>query len=819
MPDPTPHDRPPSPPRGADTMSGLGRRMLSRDLRKDLGVTLSLLVVLTLSALLMATGALVVERLTAASNELFAQTKPPHVLQMHSGDYDARALEDFAADHPEIESWFIEDMVGVDGSALTWSSATSGESGSMADSLIDNLFVTQNSAFDHLVDEDGTAVQPESGTVYIPVTYALRYDLAAGDTLRVDTGDEDLELTVAGTVRDGQMASSLSSSTRFVVSAEDWGTLSGGSGVTSEIIVEYRLQDTSQIPAFQRAYEAEADLPRNGQAVTITLIRLINVISDGLVAIALVFVSLVLMVIALLNLRFVIRGTLENEVRQIGTMRAIGLPAATISGLYLRRYRILTLLGCVLGGLGSLGATALLTQGIAAHYARAPIGLWSVVAPLAALLAVFVIVMAMCRGVLRSVRRVDVVGALVHGSLLGPAATARRARRRLRAARRTSLASAPGGTVNRRLALLSLRAEARQWVLVPLVFALAAVVVTVPFAVYSTFASPQFITYMGAPDRDIRSDVRFSDDVAGTTQDVVRAMEAMDGVRDVTVTGSVLRQIEGEEGWQTQAVDVGDHAGEGIQYVHGSAPGDEEIALSVLAAEAFRVDVGGEVTLRDGGEGGALTTHVVSGIYQDVTSGGLTAKMQGEAPEDASASTIYADVDEGLDASTVASDLSSQVPDASTIPMAEYVQQTFSSVTGALRSAALIAVAFGIGVAVLITALFLRLRQAQERPRSGVLRALGFSSGEIGGQTRLRTAIVVITGVVLGTLGAALLGPPVVGVVLSAAGLGLTNFAFLTSIPLTWGLLPAVLALAGYLTSLVLTRSSRSDDLSAWLKG
>ena len=117
----------------------------------------------------MATGALVVERLTAASNELFAQTKPPHVLQMHSGDYDTRALEDFAADHPEIESWFIEDMVGADGSALTWSSASSGESGSMADSLIDNLFVTRSTDFDLLVDEDGTAVQPESGTVYISV--------------------------------------------------------------------------------------------------------------------------------------------------------------------------------------------------------------------------------------------------------------------------------------------------------------------------------------------------------------------------------------------------------------------------------------------------------------------------------------------------------------------------------------------------------------------------------------------------------------------------------------------------------------------------
>src|SRR5699024_12534319 len=94
--------------------------MLRRDLTRDRGINLSLLVVLILSAFLMATGASVLERLAGASDELFESTRPPHFLQMHSGDYDEAALEAFAQAQPSIDSWMIEDMVDVEGVSISW---------------------------------------------------------------------------------------------------------------------------------------------------------------------------------------------------------------------------------------------------------------------------------------------------------------------------------------------------------------------------------------------------------------------------------------------------------------------------------------------------------------------------------------------------------------------------------------------------------------------------------------------------------------------------------------------------------------------------
>ena len=790
--------------------------MLKRELTRDTGVNLSLLVVLTLSAFLMAAGASVLERLAGASDQLFEQTRPPHFLQMHAGDYDFEALEEFAQTHPTIDSWMIEDMVGVEGVSLSWQRQNSDESGTMSDSLIDNLFVRQNTEFDFLIDDTGAPAQPESGSIYIPVSYQLRYDLDVDDVITIDTGSKELELKVAGVVRDGQMASSLSSSTRFLVSDADWQTLKDGANTSSEIIVVYRLDDTSEISALQSAYEADSHVPQNGQAVTLSLIRLINVISDGLVAIALMFISLTLVLIALVNLRFVIRGTLVKDVAQIGTMRAIGIPTSAISSLYLTKFRLLTVLACVLGGAASIGGTAVLSGGLATNYAQAPTTVWTIVIPVVALVIVYAFVLTMCRAALRAVRRVEVVGALVHGSLLSERGAARAARRRARAAQRTQLENLPGSTVNQRLALKSLLTNGRQWALLPVVFALATIVITVPFAVQSTFANPQFASYMGSPDRELGSDIRFTDHREETREDLLRAMRADSSITDITVFGALLYRIDGVEGTRTQQVDIGDHTSSGTQYMTGTAPGEGEISVSVLAAEVYGVEAGDELVLESGS--GDVTTRV-SGIYQDVTNGGITAKMQGPVPSEADAYTVLADVNGSESVRSIADRLNQQVPEATTIPMAEYVEQTFSTIPDALRSASAIAIVFGIFVATLITALFLRLVLVQERGRTGILRAMGFSASDLGGQTRLRAFTCIVLGVLVGTLLAATVGPPAVGVVLSASGVGLADFAFLTNPILTWILLPVVLIAAGGAVSVLLTRQRRTENMSTWLKG
>jgi putative ABC transport system permease protein len=795
-------------------------RYAYNELVKNKGINAALVVTLVLSAFLMATGSMVIERLAGSISRLSEQAKPPDFLQMHQGEYDRAALDRFAAEHEdEIDAWLLEEALDFDGESLAWERPETGENGDLAASRIDNMFVTQNEGFDFLVDETGGVVEPAVGQVYVPVLYQQQYGLTAGDILTVRTDSGPHRLEVQGSVKDAQMAAALSPSSRFLIHTEDFAALREAGGASPEVFAEYRLKEGVDPNAIQTLYEGAGGLPTNGQPITGPQLQIVSMLSDGLVAFALMFVSLILVAIALLNLRFVISGTLEDEVREIGAMKAIGIPDRAISGLYLTKYSVLTLLACVVGGLLAVIAANALTQGIRTNYAEAPVGIWTFLVPLIALAAVYVIVVGICRRVLGGVRKIETVNALVHGSTLGEKQTARRAKRQARWVRRTGLASSSGAGVNGRLALLDLRAEGRAWVLLPVVFGLTAVLITLPANLVSTFESPRFVTYMGVQERDLRADIQFQEGVDGVKDQLVAAMEADGRLTDVRTYAYVDHTADSADGRSRLRVEFADRTGEtGVRFSEGGMPQEGQIAMSVLNAEKYQVGVGDDLTIHDD-DGRALTVQV-SGIYQDLTSGGLTAKMPGEVTSGAAAYSVYADMaDDGADVAAVADEYDEQFPTAGVQPTQEYAQQTLGVLIDSLRGAAWIALIFGVGVAVLITSLFLKLRLTRDRSKMGVLSAVGFSAKELVGQVRIKTLLVVAAGTVAGLVFVATAGQSLASAGLTAAQLGITDLTFIPNPWLVYVLYPLLLLGAGYLGVTVLTAGIRRADKSEWIRG
>lgn len=173
---------------------------------------------------------------------------------------------------------------------------------------------------------------------------------------------------------------------------------------------------------------------------------------------------------------------------------------------------------------------------------------------------------------------------------------------------------------------------------------------------------------------------------------------------------------------------------------------------------------------------------------------------------------IYADAVKGADPAAVAADYSERFPAATVIPMKAYVQQTLSYVTGAFQSAAVLSFIFGVGVALLITSLFLKLRLTRDRRKMGVLSAIGFSTREIIIQVRLKTLLAVAVGVLLGLVFAAAAGEALFGVFISLAGLGITSLAFIPNSWLVYVAYPLMLVGAGYLSAVLLTAPLRGAD-------
>jgi putative ABC transport system permease protein len=337
-----------------------------------------------------------------------------------------------------------------------------------------------------------------------------------------------------------------------------------------------------------------------------------------------------------------------------------------------------------------------------------------------------------------------------------------------------------------------------------------------PMNLLSTFSSPLFVTYMGAPASDLRADLQFSDEVDTVRTEVLSRMSDDDRLTDVRVFANVLYEAESDAGVDTLRVEVGDYSRGTVEFTDGGPPGPGEIALSVLNADKYQVTTGDALTVRDGAE---PMTLAVSGVYQDVTSGGHTAKMHGEVTTGAAGYVIYANAVQGADPAAVAAQYRERFPTASVIPMRDYVQQTLSYVTSAFGNAAILSFVLGLAVAALITGLFLKLRLTRDRQKMGVLSAIGFGIGEIVGQVRGKTVLAVVVGTSLGVAFSATAGESIVGAFIAMAGLGIADLTFIPNAWFVYAAYPLLLIVAGYLGAVALTARLRKTDRSLWLRG
>ena len=102
-------------------------------------------------------------------------------------------------------------------------------------------------------------------------------------------------------------------------------------------MIEFRLKDLSALSEFETAY-ASAGLEANGPTITYPLFKTLNAISDGLLIAVILLISVLVVVIAFMCIRFTLLAKIEDDYREIGVMKAIGLRLSDIKKIYLAKY-------------------------------------------------------------------------------------------------------------------------------------------------------------------------------------------------------------------------------------------------------------------------------------------------------------------------------------------------------------------------------------------------------------------------------------------------------------------------------------------------
>ncbi|MDO3410489.1 FtsX-like permease family protein [Saccharibacillus sp. CPCC 101409] len=758
------------------------------------GVTVTLFIFILLSAVLAVSGTKMVVELVRSVNHLFVQSETPHFVQMHAGTLDAAQVDAWAAADGRVEKHQIEAMLNLDGASVYMG----GES--EQSSVMDISFVEQNRDFDFLLDLSGNPVEVGAGEIGVPVYYMQQRGLKIGDAVTVDTGAFSREYKIAAFVRDSQMNPSIVHSKRFVVAGEDYEALKPYAAGT-EYLIEFRLRDAGQIGQFASDYQG-SDLPKTGPSVDYSLFKLLNALTDGIVAAVVILVSLVLNVIAILCIRFTMLATIEEDYREIGVMKAIGISHKDIKRLYLVKYVFLAASASLLGYAISFGVLRYFMSNIMLYIGNAPSSPVPSLLGLLGAALIFGMVVLFSNIVLRRFRGVSAVEALRSGSL-GDAKPGKR---------RMSLNRAGWMRIPVLLGFQDVAQRFKLFRLLLFVFIVSSFIIIVPVNFLNTIQAPGFVSYMGIGRSDIRIDLQHSDNVEDRYKQLVEQVSADPDVSAFSPLVTSQFKVLNEEGsYDNLSVETGDFSVFPLDYVSGSAPANgDQIALSYVNSDEMGKKAGDTLTLFVDGENKKMT---ISGIYQDVTNGGRTAKAL--LPYNADAVLWYVVSLDVRDAGLIPAKIAKYEQDfqpAKVTDLQGYLDQTLGGTVNQLKMVTGLATGIAVFVAILITSLFLQMLISKDRNQIAILRSIGFGLDQIKVKYITMALILLVAGIVLGTVLSNTAGQWLVSAIMSF--FGASRISFVINPIVSYLLCPLLLAVCVGVTALLSIKSVKEANIS-----
>ncbi|MGD1994193.1 MAG: FtsX-like permease family protein [Anaerolineae bacterium] len=760
-------------------------KILRKDFQRKKIISIVVFTFILLSAVLVASGSNLIMDLSSSLSALFETSRAPHFVQMHAGDVDQAEIDRWAAANSLVKEQQTVEMVTVDGSTLyVGNSQTPEENG-----IMDISFVTQNSSFDFLLDLADQVIQVSPGEVAVPIYYMQRDNLQIGDTVRISDGRFEREFTIAAFVRDAQMNPSIVHSKRFLVHEDDYAALKEHFAET-EYLIEFLLTDVSQVDTFSQAYQSSG-LPSRGPSVDRNLFKSLNALTDGIVAGVVIVLSLLLMIIAILCLRFTILATIEEDTKEIGVMKAIGIARRDIKRIYLAKYAVMGVLASVLGYLASLFLNQALSGNIMLYLGSASKGLIQHAVPFVAASSIGLMVFVSCAVVLRRLNRITPVEALRSG-------TVGQSMKNLPV---LDLKKSRLLDVNVFLGFRDVVQRFRLFGLLCFVFFFCAFVIIVPVHFLTTIQSPSFISYMGIGQSDIRIDLRQSEDTVERFESMVAYLaDDPDVERFSPLVTSQFTMVGSDGARETINIETGDFSIFPLDYVEGRAPElEHEIALSSLNAREMEKGVGEPIVLLVDGQEQEMT---VSGIYQDVTNGGRTAKaVLPYDPDNVLSYAVSLDLTSQRLIDEKVREYSEAFYPARVTDLEGYLAQTLGNTIDQLRKVTLVAVVVGLSVAVLITSLFLNMLVSKDASQIAIMRGLGFSLRDIRVQYLSRALVLLGLGIVLGTIFSNTLGQRLVSALWAL--MGASRIKFVIDPIQAYVLLPLLLMLAVSITSLI----------------
>lgn len=779
--------------------------IVKNDFSRKKVITIAMFMLITMAVILGASATNMIANLTQSIAELKKEAVPADIAQMHAGKIDQTEIDKFTQEQQEhIAMQETMVLLNFEGMNIHY-----GENKTMAGTIQDISFVVQNKKFDFLLNLNNEKLEVKAGNIAVPIYFMVENDLKIGDTITVESEGYQNKFIISDYVRDYEMNASIASSKRFVISQIDYDEILEAHTGELEYMIEFKLNKNGNAQAVQTAY-IEAGLPANGPTVGAMVFMLFNAMSDVAIAMIIILISILLIIISAMCIKLSFLATMEEDLREIGVMKAMGITKKDIKKVYLTKYRVISVSAGVVGYLLSFTVVNLFSSNMRLYLSSDLSGNLKYRLSLIAPVFVYIMIVMYCKKVLKKIDKISAVEALRSEFM-------KKGKKRKNS---FALLKNKCFSTNIYLGISDVWKRFGLYRLLLVIFIVCTFLIILPLNVYNTMNSPEFSTYMGIGKSDMRIDLRKTDTIQ---EDFKKLQDDLNKDPDIEKSAAYITcnyKIENAEGtWDYISIETGDFSVFPLNYLEGKAPVSEgEISLSYANASenGINKNVGDEVIVKVGGTDKVMR---VCGVYQDITNGGKTAKADtslGLNEDSVLWYIVNIDVVPSVNIQNKMDYYQSTFDSAQVNDIQEYTKQTLGNLIDQMVIVVTVGMAIAFIIVALITALFLKMLLSKDMSQIAIMRSMGLTSGNIKNQYMAGIMSVLAFGILWGVLVSNYLGEFIVSKAMSS--MGAAKIQFVDVAWQTWLLCPFALIIVVGFTVSMCCKVSVEDDISALLR-
>lgn len=640
-------------------------------------------------------------------------------------------------------------------------------------------------------DEEQQPLALKDGEIALARVEAEKNHLAAGDVLSVQVGDVTQEFTVKTIVKDAAFGTTMMGFKRLYITEHDF--LKFAEQKTA-VITRLHSVNYSDADAFGSAYR-QMQFPVISN-VDRELLRMTYVM-DMLMTVVLIVVSICLILVAFLVLRFMIVFTLQEDYREIGVMKAIGISDGGIKGVYLVKYLALSVVGALVGFLLSFPFGDMLLRqtvvNIVTEYTEQ-----NVVINLGCAAVVVLVVVLFCYGSTNRLKKISVMEAIRNGSN----------GERYHAKSRISLHGRKKMKPYVYMACNDITGNLRRFLLLLVIFFIGTQMILLPLSAVNTLKSEELIwsfslvpsdAYLTSGNEELYvlkgGDVRLRDDLEEIKEALGARGYTASAWAEVGYTIPVYANDPDELYNYYSICRIGDTPKEDYQIIEGRTPQlADEVMLTEKTAEEMGVTIGDCVyyKLPEGDE-----AFVITGIYQSMINMGDGLRLSSEADlgENTMSGIFSTQIEvEELEAEETCEVLEEIYPESKIRGAKDFMKDMLGNIADQLNVLQFFIVVLVLLINSLITALMMKTFAAKERGEIAMLKSIGFADRTIRGWQTVRILLILAAAIAIGAAASRLLIPVAIAPIF--AMMGGTHMKLITEPLQAYVLYPALLLFA-----------------------